>query len=208
LARRRHPCRRRHPELSPLGAGLLRPQIRPQKRQHASHHLARSLAVIPLRQTRADSWRVSDGLVRRVADDADAHRPRHSYKQDSFHTEPGEFNGGNNRALSLAERPSDSSPTTRYGPFWQSWVQFRVTSALRCSLPRRAVTSRPPVDRAPWRLRGPRAISSSEAAERARRRSVLLDTAPGERAWAEVCRGTACCLARLPSSWITSDNTK
>src|ERR1035441_10423698 len=34
---------------------------------------------------------ISDRLVRRVIDDADAHHPRHSDKQDSLPTEPSQF---------------------------------------------------------------------------------------------------------------------
>ena len=33
----------------------------------------------------------SDRVVRRVSDDADAGHPRHSHKQDSLHTEPGQL---------------------------------------------------------------------------------------------------------------------
>jgi len=47
---------------------------------------------------------ISDWLVRRVIDDADAHHSRHSYKQDSVHTEPGESG-------------SDGHNTTNHG-FW------------------------------------------------------------------------------------------
>src|ERR1700674_3113661 len=42
---------------------------------------------------------ISDGLVRRVADDADAHHPRHSYQQNSLHTEPGELAADGNNVI-------------------------------------------------------------------------------------------------------------
>ena len=35
--------------------------------------------------------RISDGLVRRIANDPNAHHSRHSNQSDSLHTEPGEF---------------------------------------------------------------------------------------------------------------------
>src|ERR1700674_828439 len=47
---------------------------------------------------------ISDGLVRRVADDADAHHPRHSYQQNSLLTEPRELAPDGNNFIHHALR--------------------------------------------------------------------------------------------------------